>query len=96
MSSLFPDQPVSPECLEPELLAGQGPWGGPVYSYRDAEIRCGPGGHVCSLFLDGHPLDRASFGALGTIRPLVDAWLDEGRLPSHLRAVPRAAKGAGE
>ncbi len=25
---------------EPELTAAQGPWGGPVYSYRGAEIRC--------------------------------------------------------
>ena len=26
--------------LQPELTAAEGPWGGPIYSYRGAEIRC--------------------------------------------------------
>jgi hypothetical protein len=27
---------------------------------------------------------------LGTITPLVEPWLDEGRLPSYMRVVPKA------
>lgn len=62
-----------------------GPWGGPTYAYRGAVIQCLPGGHVCALSLSGHPLTDRSFGAAGTITPLVDLWLDEGRLPSYMR-----------
>ena len=84
--TLPPDLPDRPFPLE---TATVGPWGGPVYSYRGAEIRCAKGGHVCSLFLEGHPLHGSSFGVVGTITPLIDLWLDEGRLPSHMRAVPK-------
>ena len=68
--------------------AAKGPWGGPCFSYRGAEIRCLPGGNVCGLFMDEHPLHGASFGVPGTITPLVDRWLDDGRLPLYMRAVP--------
>jgi hypothetical protein len=46
------------------------------------------GGHVCRLLLPAHPLNGMSFGVVGTIAPLVDLWLDEGRLPAYMRAVP--------
>lgn len=72
-----------------EQLTAEGPWGGPSYRYRDAEIRCLKGGHVCGLFLEGHPLHGKSFGVVGSVTPLVDLWLDEGRLPDYMRAVPR-------
>ncbi len=36
-----------------------------------------------------HPLNGLTFGVVGTITPLVDIWLDEGRLPNHIRAVPK-------
>ena len=85
MSLLPPDPPERPI---PEQITNAGPWGGPVYRYRGAEIRCMPGGHVCALYLDGHPLTGRSFGVVGTITPLVDIWLDEKRLPDYMRAVP--------
>ena len=84
--TLFPDPPERPR---PEQTAAQGPRRGPTYIYRGARIECGPGGHVCGLFLDGHPLDGMTFGVVGTITPLVDLWLDEGRLPDHMRAVSK-------
>ncbi len=77
---------------QPELVTAEGPWGGPVYRYRGAEIRCNKGGHVCALFMEGHPCDGATFGVAGTITPLVDLWVEEGRLPRYMRAVP---KGGG-
>ncbi len=75
---------------EPEFVAAEGPWGGSTYTYRGAEIRCAKGGHVCALFMEGHPLDGATFGVVGTVTPLVDLWVEEGRLPSYMRAVPKA------
>ncbi len=83
------DAPLHPE---PEMTSAQGPWGGPVYAYRGAEIRCAKGGHVCALLMEGHPLDGHSFGVAGTVTPLIDLWLDERRLPGHMRAVPKAGE----
>jgi hypothetical protein len=80
------DAPARPQ---PELVTAQGPWGGPVYRCRGAEIRRNKGGHVCALLMEGHPCNGATFGAVGTITPLVDLWVEEGRLPSYMRAVPR-------
>ncbi len=82
------DAPVRPR---PELTAAEGPWGGPAYAYRGAEIRCAKGGHVCGLLMGGHPLHGHTFGAVGTlaVTPLVDLWVEERRLPDHMRAVPR-------
>ena len=72
-----------------EQLAATGAWDGPSYRYRGAEIRCLPGGHVCGLVMAGHPLNGVTFGVPGTITHLVDAWLDDGRLPLHLRPSER-------
>jgi hypothetical protein len=33
-----------------------------------------------------------TFGAAGTITPLVDLWLDEGRLPSYMRTSLKAGR----
>jgi hypothetical protein len=71
-----------------KLVSAEGPWGGPTYSYRAAHIQCSKGGFVCSLFMNGHPLDRQSFGVAGTITPLVDVWLDDQRLPDHYISAP--------
>ncbi len=68
--------------------AAAGPWGGPVFRYRGAEIRCLKGGHVCSLLMESHPLHGLTFGVPGTVTALVDSWLDHGRLPDYMRAVP--------
>lgn len=57
----------------------EGQLGGPSYIYRGAVIDCLKGGHVCLLSMDGHPLSGMSFGVAGTITPLVDLWLGEGR-----------------
>jgi hypothetical protein len=81
------DTPIP--SLDLELTAAEGPWGGPVFRYRGAEIRCAKGGHVCALFMEGHPLDGMTFGVPGTITPLVDLWIKERRLPDHMRAVPK-------
>ena len=86
--ALFLDPPLPAARPEPELTAAEGPWGGPTYSYRGAEIRCAKGGHVCGLFMEGHPFHGATFGAVGTVTLLVDLWI-EGRLLPHIRAVPR-------
>jgi hypothetical protein len=72
-----------------DQLAAKGPWGGPSYRYRGAEIHCCPGGQVCGLTLRDHPLNGATFGVVGTITPLVDLWVDEGRLPGYIRQKPR-------
>ncbi len=83
------DAPARPE---PELVTAQGPWGGPVYRHRGAEITCTKGGHVCELRMPGHPLDGNTFGVVGTITPLVDLWVDERRLPSYMKAMPKAGE----
>ncbi len=44
----------APERPKPDLTGAEGPWGGPVYSYRGAEIRCAKGGHVCGLPMEDH------------------------------------------
>ena len=67
------------------LTAAEGPWGGPVYAYRGAEIRCAEGGHTCALIMEGHPLHGRSFGAVGTVTPLVDLWVDIRGLPELMR-----------
>jgi hypothetical protein len=72
-----------------EQLAATGPWGGPSYRYRGAEIRCCPGGHVCGLLMPEHPLNGSTFGVVGTVTPLVDLWVDERRLPQYIRQTPR-------
>ena len=33
-----------------------------------------------------------TFGVAGTITPLVDLWLDEGRLPDYMRASPKLGR----
>jgi hypothetical protein len=35
--------------------------------------------------MQGHPLHGNSFGAVGTITPLVDLWVDIRGLPGHMR-----------
>jgi hypothetical protein len=78
----------APHRPEPELVAAEGPWGGPVYNHRGAEIRCQKGGHVCALLMPGHPLDGLTFGAPGTVAGLIDLWVQERRLPGYMRLVP--------
>ena len=74
----------APTRPQPELATAEGPWGGPVYHHRGAEIRCCKGGHVCALLLEGHPLHGMTFGVPGTITPLVDLWVEKGRLPDYI------------
>lgn len=72
----------SPHALE--QLAASGPWGGPSYRYRGAEILCLPGGRFCGLMMPTHPLTGRAFGAASRLRTIVDVWLDENRLPSFM------------
>ena len=76
-----------------ELVAEAGPQGGPVFSYRGAEIRCAKGGHMCALFMEEHPFHGATFGTVGTVRLLVDLWIKGRLLPGHMRAVPKPGAG---
>ena len=87
--TLFLD-PASP-AARPKLeqTATDGPLGGSSYSYRSTTIDRQKGGHVCRLVMPDHPLHGRGFGVVGTITPLVDLWLDERRLPSYMRMVPK-------
>ena len=60
-----------------------------MITYRDARIECMVGGHVCALFLEGHPVLGQTFGAPGTITSLVDQWAEGKWLPGHMKAVPK-------
>ena len=86
---LIPPEPERAKLVETAL---DGSLGGPSYAYRGAVIDCLKGGHVCRLVMPEHPLHDHSFGAAGTITPLVDLWLNEGRLPRYMRAVPKAKR----
>lgn len=91
--SLFPaPTPADTTHHQLEETTATGPLGGPSYGYRGAVIDCMKGGHVCRLLLPAHPLTGMSFGVTGTVTPLVDLWLDEGRLPAYMRAIPRAGQ----
>ena len=79
----------APARSEPELVAAEGPSGGPVYHYRGAEIRCAQGDHVCALLMEEHPFHSATFGTVGTVTLLVDLWIEGRLLPSYIRAVPK-------
>lgn len=81
--------PDRPEPPSPTETAAVGPWGGPVYGHRGAEIRCNRRGQVCTLLMPGHPLHGTSFGALGTVTPLIDLPVEERRLPGYVRATPK-------
>ena len=83
----------APARSEPELVTAEGPSGGPVYRYRGAEIRCAQGDHVCALLMEGHPFHGATFGAVSTVRLLVDLWIKGRLLPGHRRAVPKPDAG---
>ncbi len=48
-----------------ELVTAEGPWGGPVYRCRSAEIRCLEGGFARGLVMEGLPL-RDNRAALDT------------------------------
>ena len=80
----------APDRPEPETVTEVGPWGGPVYHHRGAEIRCAKGGHVCALLMPEHPLHGHTFGVPGTVAGLIDRWVDDRRLPDHMRLVPKA------
>ena len=86
--ALFPDPPAPAARPELEQTALSGPLGGPSYSYRGAVIDCQKDGHMCVLKMLDHPLNGHGFGALGTVTPLVDLWLDDLSLPRHMRGMP--------
>ena len=73
----------------PERANSNGPWGGPTYGHKAARIGWAPGGHICGLSMEAHPLHGLTIGAVGTVTPLLDLWLNEGRLPANMRAVPK-------
>ncbi|MBL6459264.1 hypothetical protein JMJ55_28485 [Belnapia sp. T6] len=54
----------APARPEPEQTAAAGPLGGPSYARRGAVIDCQKGGHVCTLRMEGYPLDGHGFGSV--------------------------------
>jgi hypothetical protein len=40
--------------------------------------------------MEGDPCNGATFGVAGTVTPLVDLWVEEGRLPGYMRAVSKS------
>jgi hypothetical protein len=92
--TLFPDSAEPATLDRPQLdeTAATGPLSRLSYRYRGAVIDRQKGGYVCRLSMEAHPLHGPSFGVAGTITPLFDLWLDEGRLPRHMRAVPPTAR----
>jgi hypothetical protein len=88
--ALLPDRPPPDP---PRMIEEIGAHGGPTFEYRGGKILCGRGSHVCQLRMPGHPLDGITMGVPGTITPLVDIWLDEGRLPPHIRAMRQERGG---
>lgn len=71
----------------PETLVTEtGRLGGPSYLHRGAMIDCHSGGHVCQPRMEGHPLDRTTFGEPRTIVYMVDLWIDHHCLTPWLRA----------
>ena len=92
--SLIPAPAIAGRPAGPQLTetAFEGQLGGPSYAYRGAVIDCLKGANVCRLTLDGHPLTGMTFGVAGTITPLVNLWLEEGRLPDHMRAAPKVRR----
>lgn len=87
--TLFADPPPPPARPEPELTAAEGRFGGPSYVYRAAVIDCQKGRHVFHPQMPAPPLDGVCHGVAGTLTPLVALWLDNGRLPSYLRVMPK-------
>jgi hypothetical protein len=87
--TLLPTPREQPRLEETTMT---GPLDGPSYRYRGAVIDCLKGPHVCRLTLDRHPLKGMTFGVAGTITPLVDLWLEEGRLPDYMRAAPKVRR----
>ncbi len=56
---------------------------------KGSTIRCLKGGRICALLMSDHPLNGSTFGVPGTLTKLVDLWVEERRLPSYMRAVPK-------
>jgi hypothetical protein len=88
-AGMFPDPPEPPHLVQ---TAAQSPWGGSSYAYRGARVEYAPGGYVCGLFMPEHPLHGRNFRVVGTVTTLVDLWLEEGRLPDYIRAVPKVRR----
>ncbi|RZA30610.1 MAG: hypothetical protein EOP02_00920 [Proteobacteria bacterium] len=76
---------VNNTAASPQQPSRRGTRGGSTFAYRGARIECLPGNHVCGLFMAEHPLSGSSFGAPGTITPLVDLWIEKQQLPGYMR-----------
>ena len=81
--------PVAEPGLEPDgqelcVTAENGVHGGPSYSYRGATIHSNKHGTLFSLAGGprGLPGRWASVRSLDLILPVVDRWLDRGKLPA--------------
>ena len=86
--ALIPDLPAP--AARPERSAMVGPQGGPSYRYRGAIIHCRPDGQACTLLMPDNPFHRWGFGSVDVITPLIDLWLEEGRMPKYMRVTPPA------
>ena len=87
-----PDPPPPAARTKPEQTAAVGPLGGPSYKYRGATIDCQPGGYACTLTLLGYPFHGWGLGCVDTVAVLVDLWVEQKRLPKHMRVTPPAKR----
>jgi len=68
---------------ELRLVESSGPWGGPVYEYRGAQIWANAAATEWQLWIDDHPLRGLSLRRLSRAIELADAWIDRRALPGR-------------
>jgi len=59
-----------------------GEWEGPTYAYRGAVIWTNAASTKWQVWIDGHPLRGLSLRDLARAVAMIDAWVEDGRLPS--------------
>lgn len=69
-------------AASPRLLREDGPWDGPVYAYRTAEIWADATGERWQVWIEDHPLRGLTLPSIARAIRIIDAWTDGYRLPS--------------
>ncbi len=65
----------------PTLIEQEGPWGGPRYNYRGAELWSDAAGRRWQVWIESHPLRGLSLPSRQRAMAIVDRWVDRGDLP---------------
>jgi len=63
------------------LVHDAGPWGGPVYAYRGAEIWVNATQRRWQVWIEDHPLRGLTLHSMARAIRIIDAWIDGRRLP---------------